>query len=45
MARADEHGGCTEGSDEEKELETIVNAIKAYEAKRWPEGKIPGGKG
>jgi hypothetical protein len=29
----------------EKKLESIVNAIEAYEAKRWPEGKIPGGKG
>jgi hypothetical protein len=45
MARADELGACTEGSAEEKELETIVNAIEAYEVKRWPEGKIPGGKG
>jgi len=24
---------------------TLVSAIEAYEAKRWPEGKIPGGKG
>jgi len=22
-----------------------TTAIEAYEAKRWPEGKIPGGKG
>jgi hypothetical protein len=44
MARTDELGGCTEGSAEEKVLETIVNAIEAYQVKRWPERKIPGGK-
>jgi len=27
------------------ELELITDAITAYEAKRWPHGKIPGGKG
>jgi len=27
------------------ELELITDAISAYEAKRWPHGKIPGGKG
>jgi hypothetical protein len=32
-------------SPEEAELEGIVNAIQAYEAKRWPDGKEPGGKG
>ena len=43
--RADKLGGCTEGSDEEAELKTIAETVRTYELKRWPDGKVPGGKG
>ena len=45
VQRADTLAGCTQGSDEEAELKTIVDAIEAYEGKRWPLGNEPGGKG
>jgi len=45
VARADELDGCTEGSPEEAEYIKVVEAIEVYEAERWPEGHIPGGKG
>ena len=45
MRRADDLEGCAVGSDEEAELEEVVDVIGAYEAIRWPLGKIAGGKG
>ena len=45
VLRADRLGGCTEGSEEETELKLIADTVCAYEAKRWPDGKVPGGKG
>jgi hypothetical protein len=45
VRRADDLEGCSEGSRERAELASIVYAIEAYEGKRWPLGKEPGGKG
>src|SRR5262245_3426251 len=39
VARADGLMGCAEGSPEETELAALADAIDAYEAIRWPQGK------
>jgi hypothetical protein len=44
MRRADALAGCTEGSEEEAELKAVVDCLQGYEIKRWPLGKVPGGK-
>ena len=44
VKRADELMGCTEPSPKEEELRTLSEVIEAYEAKRWPSGKVAGGK-
>ena len=45
VIRADKLMGCLEGSKEEIEFKLLAETVMAYEAKRWPDGKIPGGKG
>jgi hypothetical protein len=45
MERADALMGCLEGSAEEAELAMLTDVIEAYARQRWPDGRIPGGKG
>lgn len=44
VLRADALGGCTEASEKAAELESIVDTVERYEAKRWPDGKVERGK-
>jgi hypothetical protein len=44
VLRADKIEGYAENSEEENEFTMICEVIETYEAKRWPEGKVPGGK-
>ena len=45
IQRADALIGCTDGSVDQDELEALGEAIEAYEAVRWPDGRADGGKG
>ena len=45
VIRADKLMGCPDEFEGATELHLIAAAAEAYEIKRWPRGKIPGGKG
>src|SRR5262245_52605810 len=45
VIRADALLGEPEPFDGATELQLISDAVEAYEIKRWPRGKVPGGKG
>jgi len=37
--------GCPEESEGAAELALIADTLERYEAKRWPDGKVPEGNG
>jgi hypothetical protein len=45
VLRADHLIGSPQGSEGTAELQLICDTVESYEAVRWPDGKIPGGKG
>jgi hypothetical protein len=45
MERADALIGCTESSRRRPSWRALTDLIEAYERRRWPLGRIPGGKG
>jgi hypothetical protein len=45
VLRADAIESFTPGSEAEREFALIAETLESYEAKRWPDGKIPDGKG
>jgi hypothetical protein len=45
VLRADHLIGSAEASEGAAELQLICDTVESYEAVRWPDGKIPGGKG
>ena len=44
MDCADALMGCTENSAEEAELAALTDVLEACERRRWPPGRISGGK-
>ncbi len=45
VLRADALMGCPEESVGAAELSLITDTLERYEATRWPDGKVPEGKG
>jgi hypothetical protein len=45
VKRADQLANSIDGSADVSEYLTVLATIMAYEGRRWPFGKIPGGKG
>jgi hypothetical protein len=45
VLRVDQLESCIENSEDARELAMIAEALEAYGCKRWPEDKVPGGKG